>query len=205
MVDPKSSGESSGIPEKVNRFASGPSRLPALFPGVYVGASSTERELAFQYAEKLRDAGARITYARWETRQKFQNDAALSLENPPGITARHVFRIPEAVRVWLLLPGRREGVGRRKFRHVFRLDGHLEVETALDVKRVARRPSRVSVSSPEFFREFDGRLFFVGSVDVWIRRCDGIWKPAFVFHEMTYWLLLRSHHVDPSNTNEKKL
>ena len=104
MVDPKSSGESSGIPEKVNRFASGPSRLPALFPGVYVGASSTERELAFQYAEKLRDAGARITYAWWETRQKFQNDAALSLENARGFTERNVFGIAEAWRVWLLFP-----------------------------------------------------------------------------------------------------
>src|SRR5260370_11296873 len=104
MVDPKSSGESSGIREKVNRYASGPSRLPALFPGVYVGASSTERELACQYAEKLRDAGDRITYAWWETRQKFQNDAALSLENARGFTERNVFGIAEAWRVWLLFP-----------------------------------------------------------------------------------------------------
>src|SRR5260370_3486143 len=104
MVTATSYGAYSGIPEKVIRFASGPSRLPAILPGVYVGASSTERELAFQYAEKLRDAGARITYAWWETRQKFQNDSALSLENARGFTERNAFGIAEAWRVWLLFP-----------------------------------------------------------------------------------------------------
>jgi hypothetical protein len=86
-------------------------RFPPLHPNVYVGASSTERKLAFEYAEKLRAAGGRITYAWWENVAKVfptlpenekSSDAELSLDEARSFTDRNVFGISEAWRVWLL-------------------------------------------------------------------------------------------------------
>jgi hypothetical protein len=88
-------------------------RFPPLHPNVYVGASSTERKLAFEYAEKLRAAGARITYAWWETIAKVyptlpenekSRDAELSLDDARRYTERNVFGISQAWRVWLMFP-----------------------------------------------------------------------------------------------------
>jgi hypothetical protein len=79
-------------------------RFPPLHPNIYVGAASFERQLAFEYSEKLRDVGARITYAWWETREKFPNDRELSLEDARRFTDRNIYGISSAWKVWLLFP-----------------------------------------------------------------------------------------------------
>jgi hypothetical protein len=92
MVDPKSVGSIH-------------SRFPPLYPSVYVGAASQERRLASEYAEKLRDAGARITYAWWETMNgEKRQDGELPVEDARRYTERNVFGIANAWRVWLLFP-----------------------------------------------------------------------------------------------------